>query len=256
MLNNPLLDQFQFPPEAVQDLQMQNLQQIPIGSGASRFMSGHDKGVAYRFFTKPLYNEVASKLAHYEKFDEVEMIEWLTDKFNHPTEQVRFLPEDLLHVDNLTGEIRGTYAEAYRRYKEGKAAPGTPLEKWGVFNDGEIATLSMNGIFSVEQYAALPRDRVAGKFPQAFVDAWERAAQFVNGKQNRMAADKQAEEMLELSRENAKLKAEFEALKAAFAAQGAPIATKSKKRCGRPKKNVSPKLDDDLVIDPETLKEE
>lgn len=251
MLNNAILDQFQFPPDAIDGLMQANLQQVSVGSGASRFMSGHDKGVAYRFFTKPVYNETKSKLCGYEKFDEIEMIEWLTDKYNHPTEQVRFLPEELLHTDTLTGEVRGRYSESYKRYKEGKAAPGTPLEKWGVFSDGEVATLAMNGIFSVEQFAALSKDRIASKFPTNFVDAHERAIQFTNGKSNKVEADKQAAQMLELERKNAKLEAELEAIKAAITAQGSRRDAEDKeekRRPGRPRKVIDQNDDSDIKV--------
>lgn len=250
MLNNSVLDQFQFPADAIEGLQAANLKQVDLGRGASRFMSGHDKGVAFRFFTKPLYNATASKLAGYEKFDEVEMIEWMTDKYCHPTERVKFLPEALLHIDPLTGEARGRYAEAYKRYKEGKAAPGTPLEMWGVFSQGEVATLAMNSIFTVEQYAALPRDRVKGKFPPNFVEAWERAAQFVAGKENRIDADRQAAQMLEISRENAQLKSRLEALEAALTQKAAPVTEKvesTPKRRGRPKKSIPEVAEESLT---------
>lgn len=209
---NGVLDNFVLPDGAAEALSRHNLQKTDLNDGVSRFISGHDKGVAFRFWIHPEYNKDKSLKAHYEAYDEIEMIEWNTDRFCKPTERVSFLPPELLEIDPYTHEARGRFAEAYTRFKKGLSAPGTSLSKWGVLTDGEIATLADNGVFSVEQFAAMPRSKVESKFPQAFQEHFERAIQFVNGKENRYQADKQAEEMLALQRTNSKLENEIAAL--------------------------------------------
>jgi len=222
MLNN-ILDQFALPDVAVKALKAQNIREDVLEDGVSRFVSGHDKGLAYRFFVHTVYNPSKSKAAHYEVYDEIEMVEWLgVDRYSKPSERIRLLPPELLSIDEQTGEVSGRFADSYERFKKGLAAPGTSLSKWGVLSDGEIATLAHNGIFSVEQLASQSRDKIKSKFPADYVEYLDRAIQFVNGKENRYAADAQAKEIMELAERNAKLEQRLADLEAAAPKKGKP----------------------------------
>jgi len=234
---NGILDNFALPDVAQAALAKLNVRQSEIESGVSRFISGHDNGVAFRFFVLPEYNAAASKAAHYEKFDEVEMIEWLTDSKCKPTERVHLICQDaphLLFIDPYSKEASGKYAEAYERFKKGLSAPGTSLSKWGVLSDAEIATLNANNVFSVEQFAAMPRAKVEGKFPQEYREHFERAILFVNGKENRVESDKQAAEILALQQEREKQARLIEQLQAQV--QALVDTSEPERKRGRPKK--------------------
>lgn len=231
---NGILDNFVLPGVAHDALAKMGVRATEIESGVSRFISGHDKGVAYRFFVHTEYNATKSKAARYEVFDTEEMIEWLTDSKCKPTERIRMLPPELLSIDPFTGEAGGRYAESYERFKKGMSAPGTSLGKWGVLSDAEIATLNANNVFSVEQFAAMPRAKIEGKFPQEFKEYFERAVQFVNGKEGRFETDKQAAEIMSLQAEKDKQARMIEELQAQVNAlvQGA-----SAPKRGRPRKS-------------------
>lgn len=234
---NGILDNFALPDVAQAALAKMGVRASEIDAGVSRFVSGHDNGVAFRFFVLTDYNATKSKAARYEVYDEIEMIEWLTDSKCKPTERVRLICQDaphLLSIDQYSGEATGKYAEAYDRFKKGLSAPGTSLVKWGVLSDGEIATLNANNVFSVEQFAAMPRSKVEGKFPKEFHEHFERAIQFVNGKQNRMEADKQADEILTLQQEKEKQARLIEQLQAQV--QALVDNTEPEVKRGRPRK--------------------
>lgn len=207
-----LIDNYALPDGAYDALKRQNRRMEDLGDGVSRY-SGQDRGVSFRFWIETVKNEVKSKAARFTVFDEVEMIEWTSDRYNKPTEQVRFLPAELLTFD-IDGEcIGGLYQDAYLRFKTGRKAPGLPLSKWGELSDSEVATLADAGIFTVEQFAAMPRDKIAGRYTQNFVDAFESAIQWVNGKQHRYQVEEQAEEILELRQAIAKRDRDLEELK-------------------------------------------
>ena len=206
------LDQFPIPEVAREAMKKQGFTEKPIDDGVS-VMSGHDSGVAYRFFIHPEYNLIKSKAAKYEVFDEIEMIEWMRDKRTMPTERVRFLPEALLYFDDETGEcIGGKYQDAYLRFKEGKAAAGMPLTKWNLLNDAQVATLARAGIFTIEQLAEQPRAKIEGKYPQDYVDALDRAIQWVYGQQLRESSVETADKVDELMSQNMTLMARLEEL--------------------------------------------
>lgn len=229
---NGILDNFALPEGAAEALAKANVQKQDIGDGVSR-ISGSIEGVPYRFFVHTEYNARKSKAAHYEVFDEVEMLQLFSDPFSAPTHRVVHLPPELLAIDPYTQEATGKFAESYRRFKAGKSAPGTALSKWGVMSDGEVATLNANMIFTVEQFAEMPKTKVVGKFPQEFHEYYERAQQFVNGKQNRMEADKQAAEIMALAADKERMAREMAEMKEQMAKL---MADSAKKKGGRPKK--------------------
>lgn len=209
-----ILDGFILPGNAAADI-AQKMRAVDMGDGVS-MMSGHDGAMSYRFFVHPEYNSVKSEELGYEVFDEIEMIEWLADRGTKPTEQVRFLPPALLSFNREGQAVRGKYLDSYLRFKEGKNAPGMPLNKWGVLSDGEVATLGAAGIFSVEQYAAMPKDRIAGRYPDNFVDAHSRAVQYVNGKLVREANQETATKLEALEGANSELLAKYNELMEKF----------------------------------------
>ena len=242
---NDIIEKFELPGVAADQLRAQaaNIREVTLDDGVS-MMSGHDRGVAYRFFTHTVLNEKKSKIVKYKHYDEVDMIEWLVDRRSKPTEialrhftdpsdpsKTIFkseLPEELLSFDDEGVCIGGAYKEAYDRFKSGRNSPGIPLSKWGVLSDAMVATLGAAGIFSVEQLAAQPRSKIEGKFPEEIVEAFEQAIIWETSKDSRAVASKQSEEILKLSeevklrdREMAELKAQVKALNAA-PAKGKP----------------------------------
>ena len=237
-MENGFLDQFVLPDGAAEAIKKNNMQPSRLDDGVNYFLSGHDQGVAYRFFVHQDRNVVKSKIAGYPIFDEIEMVEWKKDRFDHPTERVKFLPEDLLFFDEEGNCVGGRFRESYLRFKSGLQATGTPLARWGVLNDNQMATLSAMNIYSVEQFAAQPRSKIVGKFPQDMVDAFEQAIEWVKGKDVREAGKQQAGQILAVSQENSKLKDELETLKEQMKALMNADVPAPKKR-GRPRKEDS-----------------
>lgn len=237
-MDNAFLDQFALPEGASDAIRKQNLQPSRLQDGVNYFVSEHDRGVPYRFFVYQDRNIVKSKIAGYPIFDEIEMIEWQKDRFDHPTERVKFLPEELLAFDEEGVCQSGRFRESYIRFKNGLQATGTPLGRWGVLSDNEIATLTAMNIYSVEQFAAQPRTKIVGKLPQEIVDAFEQAIEWVKGKDIREAGKQQATQILAVSQENSKLKDELEMLKEQMKALMNADVPAPKKR-GRPRKEDS-----------------
>ena len=71
-------------PEVAQEQILRNgVQATNIGDGVNRLaMSGHDRGVAYRFRNVEEYNPVKSEAAGYEVFDLIEVCERIIDRKN------------------------------------------------------------------------------------------------------------------------------------------------------------------------------
>ena len=215
-------------PEVAQEMILKNgVDAVSIGDGVTRLnMSGHDKGVAYRFFMYQMYNKPVSDEKGYEVFDEVEMIEWVVDRKNKPTEMVRLLPEELLRFNREKECVGGRYKDAYLSWKTGKTAVGTPLRKWGILTDGYVASLEADGIYTVEQFAAGDRARIAAKYPDPFLDAYDRAVQFLAAKDVRASTGELASKVQQLEKEKAEMAerlAKLEALAAPKAAVSAPL---------------------------------
>lgn len=230
-----VLNGFVLPDGAREDIIKSGAQMRNIDEGLG-VMSGHDRGVAYRFFRHSQKNEAKSKAAKVLINDTEHMIEWNKGKRSKPTEKVRFLPPELLFVDE-DGEVSGVMAESFRRYLAGISAPGLSLARWGALDDSQVAMLTSSGIFSVEQFAAQPRNKVQGKFPVEIVEKFEEAIQFVNGQAGRFETEALAKQNVELQAQIAKRDAEFEELKAKVALLSAggvePVAAK---RGRKPKK--------------------
>lgn len=226
------IDNFDIPEVARTALKSQGYHEQQLEDGVSVY-AGHDKGVAYRFYTHAEYNAEKSRKTGIECFDDVEMIEWIRDRRTKPTERVRFLPETLLAFDADGNCVGGSYAESYIAYKKGKKQTGASLEKWGLLSTGEVATLAAMGIYTIEQLAAQPEGKFGASFPVSIHEAYTRAKQWVAGESARTEAAETKEEVETLKAQNAALLARLEALEEDKVA-GAVSASKGKKR-GRPK---------------------
>lgn len=239
-----VLDDFILPGDANEALAKKNMQMMSVGDGVNRLVSGHDGGVAYSFFVHAEYNDKEAKKAGYEAHDEVEMIQWHKSRKQKPTERVSCLPTQLLEFNDEGKCIGGRYKESYDRFKTGQQAPGLPLDKWtvGDLSTGEVAALIKEGVYTVEQYAAMSEDRVVSKFPEKFIKAHERARQYVGGKEMRAASEQQATKMLQLEQSNAELMAELKAMKEQLMS---PKKATPKKKTAK-KTTVSDKNLDDL----------
>lgn len=220
---NDILNQYNFPPEAREDLSARGLHAKSLTRDITAFeQGGHDKGIAYRFFTHAVVNKLKSEDFDIDVNDEVEMIQWFVRKDHKPVERVEFLPDGLLKFvrDKKTGKVieprvvkGGEYAEAYKRWKEGLVADaGLPLQRWDALSMGEIASLESEGIFTVEQFAALPEENVRTRFPKNFQEKFEKAIRFVNSK-NTIDVSKYTDQVALLKQENTKREHEMEALR-------------------------------------------
>ena len=202
------LGNYALPEGAHEALRRQNRQAVSVGDGVSKITAGHDQGVSYRFWVHTEIDKAKSKAARYEKPRETEMIEWRSDRYNKPIERLKDLGPELLEFDVESGEcIGGRYAESYKRWKQGLSAPGLQLSKWGVLDDGWVAQFAAFGVYSVEQFAAMPPSKINSKFPKEVHEAFERAVLYVNMKEGRVESDKQADEIVRLQKHNSKLEA-------------------------------------------------
>lgn len=229
---NGILDNFALPEGAAEAIRSSNGGFKPLEDGVGVFMA-HDKGISYRFFYHADYLAEQSKALSYEKYANILMIEWFVDKKHRPTERVRFLPTELLSFDKEGNAIGGLYFQSYKAFIEGQNTPGLALSKWGILDDASVATLASDHIFSVEQFAALPKSRVSGRYPQEIVEAFERAIQFVNGKNIRDLDSKHGDEILRLKQEAAKKDNAIRELQE----QMAKLTQSVQERRGRPRKD-------------------
>lgn len=215
-----------FPmPDVAQDFFTKpNVKQVSISDGVQTISGHNEHGVGYRFFIHEIYNDTKSKQLGYEKYDEIEMIEWLLDKNNKPVERVRLLAQDypgLLRLNDEGEAIGGQYASAYNRFKEGRDAPGLSLERWGVPSTAQIKTFASLGVFTVEQLAMQDRQKMLTKFggDSEFFRVFERSILHANAQNkeeelgdasNRIVALEQANKQMAI--ENEEIKKQMQAL--------------------------------------------
>ncbi len=260
-MSNDILNNFEFPPEAQRDFIDQGLQQKQLRPGVTEFQpQGSQNGIAHRFFIHAEKNTMKSEEVDMEINDEIEMVQFFKDRKNKPCHRVTELPDQLLRFSkkrinigdglyryefirdsdgNL--EVRGgSLAESYKAFKAGLGISGLPLERWERLSLAQVSTLKSEGIFTVQQFAALPVDRVEGRFPKDLIKAFNDAIHFCN------AQDKKAE-MKPYADELIALRKEVEELRAERASKAKDIVPKApKKRRGRPKK--MPKVEDELDL--------
>lgn len=251
-MESGFLDNFVLPEGAAEKIKSVGMSSQKLGEGVEMMNFGHDKGVAYRFFLHQLRNEVKSKIARLSIPDSIEMIEWMPDGFQKPTERVKFLPIELLEFEQIellkdgvpvldkegypvmvNGEcIGGAYKATYDAWKKGLNAPGLALSRWGVLSDSSVFTLHEMKIFSVEQFAAQPRSKIE-RLPIELKEAFDQAIEYCNGKAGRDATSAMASELLELKQANAKRDAEIVELRALVAGN-----SPAPKKRGRPAKVI------------------
>lgn len=220
------------PPDAQEDFAKLSTKAVDSFGAVNRHYSGHtDKGLAFRFFINDKYNKQKSEATKtplnpygVEIFDQVEMIEIFVDR------------KTRLHL-KVDDKIKYKYAEEYKRFRDGQEAPGTSLAKWGVVPSNEVATFAKAGIFSVEQLALKSADMIQGKFPKQFFEHFVRAQQFVAAKSGRVEVEKQAEAMVELQKNYARLETELRRMQQEreIILDTAPTLKKGR---GRPKKII------------------
>lgn len=226
------------PEEAVQDISRMGVESISLGNGVSRIeMAGHDKGVAYRFFIHPVYNPTKSDDVGYEVFDDIEMIEWLVDRKLKPTEQIRHLPPELLKWNRQGELVGGRYKEGYDSWKTGKEAVGTPLRRWGLLTDGQVASLEAEGIYTIEQYAELDRSKIASRYPDEFLEAHDRAEKWLNARAHNEEKSEMTDRLKKAEAENAAMAERLAALEAKLLERSEEPAPK--KQVVAPKKKLN-----------------
>lgn len=225
-----IINQFNFPPEALEDFQRLGLTQKRINQGGGGFvsefqLSGHDRGLGFRFLKVAVENSMLSQEADMEINDEIEMIEWFKSKKEKPVERVHMLPEALLKFRKVKNEqnqmvtkfplecIGGAYKDDYLRWKAGEESLGLELSRWNKVTIGQVRTLQSEGIFTVEQFANMDEDRVVGRFPKGLVQAYRNAINFVKSQSNLEVVKDNAAEILHLKQAESRLRNELEALK-------------------------------------------
>lgn len=214
MRTEDILNNFALPDAAVNDLRKLGLSEQSLSDGVSLLSSGHDRGISYRFFVHEVRNPIKSETTGFPHYEKQDMIEWFKDDRNKPVEQVRLLPKELLSFDRFDGTcIGGLYKDAYLRFKQGLAAPGLALRRWNIIDEGSVRSLEELGIFTVEQFAAQPREKITTRFPKELQEAFQQAIEWVNGKDTREQAEKQGEQLMSVLNDNAKLSKEVEALR-------------------------------------------
>ena len=207
-------------------------------------MSGHEQGTAYRFYVEKEFNGAQPKdaaeaaawkeegrvwsdsnvEAHCTKpiYKELDAVEFICSKSNHPTQFVKHLNWDRLQID-ATGEIiGGSMADDYKRWKEGLGPQGTALETWHEIGPGTLATLQSQNILTIEQFASMPREKVKDLFPPDIVKIFEHLCDYVSGFDRMKARDDDRARIEQLEAEIAALKTNGEV----------------KRGPGRPKKNA------------------
>ena len=227
-------DNFALPIEAVQDLQGIKTRETRLGDGVSMVEVARDI-VPHRWVRIQVKNEVKSKAAKFPIKDDVIMCEWIIDKKNHPSEQAKFLPDELLAFDDYGDPVGGAYLESYNRFLQGLAAPGLPLNRWGVLSDAQVSSLADFGIFTVEDFASQPRARITGKFPVDYQEAFLEAIDYVQSRDSRTQSDKLANELAEQRMTNEQMMKTIQELQAKVNGymQGSDI---KRKKAGRPRK--------------------
>lgn len=260
-----ILDNFVIPTNileagAREDVARMNLELQAVQPGV-QVISGFKKdGVPYRFFIHSVYNHQKSLEAGFERSDDIECVEFLVDKRTKPVIELKFLDPDRLRF-NLRGEIvGGSMFEAYKRWKSGLDTPGTPLDKWGVLTPSQLRTLNSENVFTIEQLAATPRERVRDIFRNndEFMQLYERAILFQGNKDMTARANEQIEKLKDLAEQNRLMREEMDFLRAQIKEQREINKVKPGKRGPKRKTNRLVKrqpatLSDEGVADTEEV---
>lgn len=218
------LSDYDLPIDA--NIPMAQLQAQQLGAGVQKYAMGHDaKGMRHIFFVKQEINDKESAIAGKEVREDVEYIQYYKDKFQKP-------------VHKVTDYYRALHADTYDRWKKGLETPGTPLNKWDRLDYGDYAALTKAGIFSVEQLAATPFERLRGLLPRWGVTLKERHEQaqlFVNAQQHEESFAERDERLAKLEEDNKKLREELSQLMSVKEAKASKNGTSKR---GAPKRTI------------------
>lgn len=99
----------------------------------------------------------------------------------------------------------GLYADAYVRFQAGLGSQGLPLSRWDKLTMSQIKTLEAEGIFTVQQFAAQPSEKIEARFPPDLRKAFNEAVHFINAETKKADITPYANEVLAVRQENAKL---------------------------------------------------
>lgn len=248
-----IINQFNFPAEARADFDAMGLTQKKLSSNANGTvseysLSGHEKGVGYRFFTHAVKNEMKSQETDLEINDDIQMVEWFKNKKEKPVERVHLLPEQLLKFrkkkNPTTNQMEvifplecvgGAYADDYKRWRAGLSGTGLELSRWNKVSEGQVKTLVSEGVFTVEQFASMDRSAVEARFPKDLQKAFQDAIHFCNAQTPLAGIKEQAEKVLSLEQELSKERDARVAMEQRLAAMEQEDAS-PKRGPGRPKK--------------------
>lgn len=206
-MSNNVEQFFHAMPEVAREaLSTAPLNAVAVGNGVTRFeVMGHDRGVPYWFQMVEEYSPAKSEEQNREVFDVQEVCFRMIDRKNIIPMPVKGCPPEYLRFNRQGELVGGRYAEAYKRWKAGESMPGLALRKWNVLNVADVASLEADGIFTVEQLAEYPLERLTGRYPDNFIDAHKRANQWVNGKAVMEKAGEQAVQLARLEKEKSDL---------------------------------------------------
>ena len=208
-----------------------------VGPGILKPVFGYQNTQVIKFFINMRYNPRLSELENREVLEPVECYEIINDQYCSATGLVSHNPE-----------ITVKYAEIYQRFKNQEESVGTPVEKWPVINDRELALLRAQNVVCVEQLAEM-EDRVAqGKFGNLTEGLLKKARQHVEGKKINEKGKEQLEQIdamraeMELERERMQQKEqEFLAREADIARRLEALEVQEteepKRKRGRPRKD-------------------
>jgi hypothetical protein len=233
-MSEGIMDKFELPSnieeagarETVNKLQFKSIEQ------GVNVMSGHDKGVAYRFFTTEEFDggnsdsniEAECVLPLYNEHDAVE---FLFSRKRRPVQFVKHLSRERIRFGADGEVIGGTMAEDYKRWKAGSGPQGTPLELWKEIGPGTLKTLQSQNIFTVEQFASMPREKVQDIFPKSIQVIFEHLVDYISGKEAAEVSAEYEEKVAQLEAQIAELQASKESVP----------EVKKKRGRGRPSKN-------------------
>lgn len=263
-MSQDLLSQFKFPQAALMsgaaEFLAKGVTARAINSGGGGTvndyeMAGHDRGIAFRFFIALSPNGIKSEEFDMEINDEIPMIEWFVSKKHKPTERVHMIGDALLKFAKVKTLDRdgkyqmrvrqplectgGKLKEAFIAWQAGVQSPGLALSRWDKLSMSQVATLNSLGVYSVQQFASMPRDRVEGRMPKDLVDAFEDAIRFINAQKPMEDVQEYANQVVLLKQKDAQREQEMAAMRAQLAALEAknaePKSTKPTKRRGMPK---------------------
>lgn len=232
-MNTPgIMDNFALPAnveasgarEAVNKLMFKN-----IDNGVS-VMSGHEEGMPFRFLQVAVFNGWSPRTKEEEieaieagrkwsdsnieaecvmpVYDDVDAVEFIYSRYRHPVQLVKHLNRERIRF-GIDGEIiGGSMAEDYKRWKEGLGPSGHSLELWHEISPGILKTLNSQNIFTVEQFASMPRNKVKEIFPKNIQLIFEHLVDYVSGKDATKVAEEYEGRVAELEAELAALKGE------------------------------------------------